>query len=85
MRREDKVKHAKAKASNAKVAADHARYFRFLDELRPVDSHAGAWIDPLMEEFGIGLGEASAAHLHWLVLAHEDATPEERAKMMGGM
>lgn len=82
MRREDKVRTAATEAWVAKHEADHARYFAFLDKLNPPDRPANA----LMKEFGIGLGEAHAAWLHWLVLGHERHLPPlERARMMGGM
>lgn len=88
MRREDKIKRAKAEASNAKVAADHVRYFAFLDGFRPAgnDCTIGTWVDALAKEFGLDRGEAGAAHMHWMVLGHErHIPPEQRVKMMGGM
>ena len=67
--------------------AKFARYFRFLDEFRATreDCTIGAWVRALRAEFGIGEGEASGAHLHWLVSRRDGGTPEERAAGMGGM
>ena len=66
--------------------AKYARYFRFLDEFRPTDDTTiGAWINALRAEFGIGVGEAHGAYLHWMVSRRDGGTPEERAKGMGGM
>ena len=81
MRKEDKVRIAETEAWVAKHEADHARYFAFLDGRKTADAPVTA----LMKEFGIGLGDAHAAWLHWLVLAHEGGTPLERARKMGGM
>ena len=82
MRREDKIKHAKVEGWVAKHEAAHARYFAFLDGF---DHARDAPVDGLMKEFGIDLGTAHAAWLHWLVLAQDDGTPLERARKMGGM
>ena len=68
-----------------KHEADHARYFRFLDELKPADGTIGARVDALVKEFGIGQGEVHGAYLHYIVSAADGGTPEERAEFMGGM
>ena len=71
---------AKYDAMMREHVAKYAPRFAFLDALRTVDR-----VTPLMEKFGISLGEAQSTHLHWLVLAHDGGTPEERAAGVGGM
>lgn len=82
MRRQDKIRSAQIDAHIREHQRKHAAYFAFLDR----HPHKGAHpVDALMQEFGIGLGEANAAWMHWLVMAADGGTPLERARGMGGM
>jgi hypothetical protein len=53
MRRETKIRIAKTEAWMAEQEAAYARYFRFLDQLKPADGTMGARTDQLAEEFGL--------------------------------
>ena len=67
---ENKIGAAEVEVALREHEAKYARYFRFLDEFRPAGDYAiGAWVNALAKEFGIGRGEAGAAHMHWLVSA----------------
>jgi hypothetical protein len=71
-------------AAMAEVEARYARYFQFLDELKPANATVGATTGPLAEKFGITDGEALSAWLHWRVTLPEGGSPEHRSKFLGG-
>ena len=58
----NRIRAAEVEANCASIEARYARYFRFCDQLRPTDCRAGSWIDALIQEFGIGEGEAHGAY-----------------------
>ena len=82
---ENKIRSAQIDAHIREHQRKHAAYFAFLDQLKPANRTQGAYVDALVKEFGIGVGDAHGAYLHWMVSARDGGTPEQRAEFMGGM